>query len=511
MDSPEGPLPPEVEPILHSPPPINRRALVTQGLIWTGMLQVFLAGANFASMLVLVRLLSPAEFGRATAATGILAVINCFNCSYFVAQALQLHEGQEPDWAAHWSAGFYIQFALFVVCNVIASVCWILPAYHPMAGLLHVASIGLLIDCPNQISLTSLRRELNYPTLRLVQAVCTVVTVVSSISLALWGAGAFALIVGSNVLHGVPQGLYLLIVRKWRPPLHWWRWPKWRDYQQPLRFGAQLSGSAMLTAARGLFESGVLPATVGYQAVGLLNRAQVLFSTTVGRAAALLVETVYPLLPRSAGNREQFSQHATLFVQTMLLVTVPGAIFVGMEGPQLSRLLYGAKWIAADPLILPGTLFAWAVSTVLVFATVLQAQNKLRLAFLSGVVAAALCLPAILSVIAAANIYTYAWVGAAGQVIAAIVVIWLGSPSLETNWFRKTMLPPLVSGMAGFAILLMSGQWAQSLRPSVQLTVGAVLFATTLLFMMRFLFREELWAVIVHLPASHVMTVLLHL
>jgi len=155
-------------------------------------------GANFVSMIVLVRLLPPTEYGRAAAATGILALINCFNCSYFIAQALQLHEGEEPDWSAHWTAGFYIQLGLFIACNVIALACWMLPAYRPMAVLLHVASIGLLIDCPNQISLTRLRRDLDYRTLRLVQGVCTLVTVISSISLALAGAGAVALVVGSN-------------------------------------------------------------------------------------------------------------------------------------------------------------------------------------------------------------------------------------------------------------------------------------------------------------------------
>src|SRR5205085_12401136 len=109
-----------------------------------------------------------------------------------------------------------------------------------------------------------------------------------------------------------------------------------------------------------------------------------------------VVETVYPLLPRSAGNPQQFSRHATLFVQTMLLVSIPGAVFVGIEGPTLSRVLYGAKWVAADPLILPSTIFAWSISTVLIFATVLQARNQLRLAFISSLIPTVSCLPALL-------------------------------------------------------------------------------------------------------------------
>ena len=252
MDSPAGPLPPEDGSTSDVAASTDRRALITRGIVWNSAFQVFLVGTSFVSMLVLVRLLSPAEFGRATAATGVLALINCFNCSYFIAQAIQLREGEEPDWGAHWQAGCYIQFALFMICNGVAGLAWLFAAYRPIALLLHVASIGLLVDCPNQIAVTALRRDMDFRRLRLLQAACTIITVISSVSLAFVGAGAYALIIGSNVLHGIPQGAYWLGVRKWRPPPHWWSWPDWRAYRAPLRFGAQLSGSAMLTAARGM-------------------------------------------------------------------------------------------------------------------------------------------------------------------------------------------------------------------------------------------------------------------
>ena len=128
MDSPAGPLPPEDGSTPDVAASTDRRALITRGIVWNSAFQVFLVGTSFVSMLVLVRLLSPAEFGRATAATGVLALINCFNCSYFIAQAIQLREGEEPDWGAHWQAGFYIQFVLFMICNGVAGLAWLFAA-----------------------------------------------------------------------------------------------------------------------------------------------------------------------------------------------------------------------------------------------------------------------------------------------------------------------------------------------------------------------------------------------
>ena len=78
------------------------RSLIARGLVWNSLSQVFLALLNFASTLFLVRILSPAEFGQAAAVTGFLALLNCFSCSQFITQAIQLHDGETPDWDAHW-------------------------------------------------------------------------------------------------------------------------------------------------------------------------------------------------------------------------------------------------------------------------------------------------------------------------------------------------------------------------------------------------------------------------
>ncbi len=490
--------------------PIETRSLIARGIIWNSAFQVFLVGISFVSMLVLVRLLSPKEYGRAAAVTGVFAVINCFNCGAFIAQAIQLPTGKEPDWTAHWRAGFQIQFLLCLVCNAVAGVAWLLPAYRPIAPILHVASIGLLIDVPSQVAGVRLRRAMNFRTLRLVHAAATIVTVVSGITLALIGAGAYALIISSNVLHGAAFGFYLLIIERWRPSGSWFGLPDWTAYRAPMRFGAQQSGSAVMAAARGLLESLVIAPLLGYEALGLLNRAQVLFTTTVGRVTVLVIETVYPMLPRSAADPAQFARHATLFVQTMLLLSIPGAIFVGLEGPQLSRLLYGAKWAAADPLIWPGTIFAWGVATVLVFAAVLQAQNRLRLAFLASVITASFCLPAISVAALGGGTVSYAWGLAFGQTAATLVVVKLGSTNLQRDWFQRAAVPPAVAAAAASTLVLtshISGE--QSVIAS--LCGESLLYGFAAVLLLRLLFVKELREVTLRIPAARWFRLLLRL
>lgn len=464
------------------------------------MLQVFLLIASFLSMIVLVRLLSPGAYGRVAAVNGVLALVNCFSCGNFIAQAVQLQEGETPDWGAHWNAGFYIQIGLFVGCNLVAASCWFIAPYRPMALLLHVASLGFPFDLANQMGLTHLRRDLNYRALRLVQAACTLVTAVSSITLALLGAGAFALIIGYNLLHGVPFGIYLLLIRKWRPPAGWWRWPDWGNYCTQLKFGGQLSGAAGLAAARGMLEATVLPATIGFAAVGLLNRAQVLFSTTGGRVSSLVVDTVYPLLPRSAGNAEQFARHATLFVSGPLFISIPSMVFVALNGSLLSRLLYGQKWVAADPLILPATIFVWAASTGLLFIAVLQARNELRLALMSNVVLAVSTLPAMLVAVGVGGSLSYSWALALGQIVSVCTVAKTSSNLLKGHWFRNGIFPSIMAATAGGLSLILLKLLLPTLAIVSSLLIQSFVFTGVVALVHRCFFPTLLREIILRLP-----------
>lgn len=482
--------------------PHSRGKLIAHGVFWNSGFQVFLVAVNFASMLVLVRIISPGEYGRATAATGIFAVLNCFNCSSFIGQAIQLSGREEPDWQAHWRAGFYIQLALTLLCNLVAGLAWLFPAYRPIAPLLHLASLGLLVDAPNQLSLTMLRRDMNFRRLRLTNALGVLVTAAASMGLGLKGAGAFALILGANVLHGLPFGIDLLWVRKWRPAPGWWRWPDWAGYRKPLRFGGQMSAVALLTVTRGMLESLVLPQALGYEAMGLLNRAQVLFATTFGRVVGLILETVYPLLPRSADHPPQFARHATLVVQAMLLFSIPGAVFVAYDGPALSRLLYGVKWAAADPLIFPGTILGWGLAAVLVFGTILLTANRLKLSFAVSLITVCLSVPAILVAAFGGGLLAYVWAMVAGQSIAVLVSGRLASRLLETGWVKRAVLPPVVAALFGGVTLYLLAGLPLELNVVARLLIHSALFGLTAAVTVRYGFPAELRTVVARLPGG---------
>jgi PST family polysaccharide transporter len=453
-------------------------------------------------MMILVRIIPPAEYGRFGAALGLLALLNSFNFVGFVAQALQLPDGQEPDWSLHWSAGLYIQMSLMVVCHGLAALCWLAPGYRAIAPLLHLAAFGLVLDWPAQLWTAMLRREMDFRRLKVLHACSTTLSLLVTVIAGLAGCGAYAIVLGGNVVTPLPLAVDLLLVRRWRPGPDWWGWPDWARYRPALRFGLQQSGSALLGATRGAIESMVLPGAVGFVAMGLLNRSRALFTNTIGRVWHILVETGYPLLPRYVGDPKLYARHATLFCQILMLVLLPGALYLGLEGPALSRLLYGERWIAADPLLWPGALAGLGLGLFGAGSSVLLAASRLRSCLLLDALAAGLSVPIIAVAWAGGGIGAYAWAVAAGQLAVGTIALSVASSRLAAHWVHSALVPPAVGSLLAIAAVVILERSGVVSAPIPRLCLATCLYGLTVAAALRRLFPGPLATLLSGVPGG---------
>lgn len=465
-------------------PSSTRRAVLTHGVAWNAISEGAQVALNIAAMLVLVRIIPPGEYGKATAATSVLVFLSSFSASGLLQHALQLHEGEEPDWTLHWHAALVVQGTLFLVANAIAGLYWFLPAYRPAAPLLHAGSLGCLLNLPHLVAYQMLQRELDFRRSRLGLIVSSLANTLTAVALGVAGFGAWAIVLGAQVMGLVPLSAYLLLVRRWRPAGPWVAWPDWRRHAPSLRFGGLQMAMAFLATLRGSLEAAVLPGTAGFAAIGLLGRATGLHAQTVGRVTAVFKDTIAPLLPRSAGDPATYARHATMVVQATLLAALPGAVAIGLLGPEFSRVLYGRKWISADPLIWPAALAALGLGTFGIALFVVQAAGRLRATLVLAVAEAVVVAPLSLVTTAGASIVEYAWLAAAAECAAAVVGCLVAARHLAAGWAWSILAPALTAAGAGAAAVLAvvphTATWPEGARLAVHLPLYLVAAAVGL-------------------------------
>jgi len=485
-----------------APAAASHRALVTRGLAWNGVFQVFQTVLGFAVTMALVRLMPPSEYGKSGAVVGALALLNSFGAQVFLAHALQHGDGEEPDWSRYWSGALWLQAGHALLCQALAGGCWLLPVYRPIAPLLHVAGIGLLLQAPAHLATVRLRRDMDYRRLRILSAIAALGTAAVTLGLGLAGAGAWALVLGANVLLSVPLVVDLLLVQRFRPRDGWLRAPDLAGLRPAIHFGLRQGAGALLWAARAAVPAAVLPATLGYDALGLLGRAAGIYQSSAARVVSVLLETVYPLLPRWARERERYARHATLLLQAVAWIAIPSALFLLLAGPDVSRVLYGLRWAAADPVIFPAALGTLAVLLCTACASALLGVDRLRACLVLDTVGAALALPTIAVTLVGGRLATYAWALGVAQLAGAAVALAATAPLLARGWWRRVLLAPLAGSLVGGAGAWLVERSLVAHSVGLRLPLAAATFAALLVATLRLLDPPSLAALLAVIPGG---------
>src|SRR5262249_19618691 len=120
-------------------------------LLWGGGFTIVRDIAQFGVMLVLVRLLSPSDYGSYALAQSIIGFLSVFSFGTLVLHALQLRDPAEIDWQAHFTAAVVINT---ILCAVTIVAAWILSLnqhYKDAAVPLAALSLVFLVEIPGSL------------------------------------------------------------------------------------------------------------------------------------------------------------------------------------------------------------------------------------------------------------------------------------------------------------------------------------------------------------------------
>lgn len=448
---------------------------ITRSVRWAFVESLASAAASLASVLVLARLLGPAEFGLAGLAVAVWAIVH----SAFLAG---LPDALVRAPSAHTrltDAVFWTAVAIGLGCAALTGLVGLivgfvgdarLGALIAVQGLANVA-IGFA-TAPTGMLLRKLRtRALVNRTL-----VAKLAGLAVSVALAVNGAGAWAVVLGNLALQGA-AALQLLATMR-RPRL------RWRDpllvptLKVGIVSGAQQTIGTLST--RGFILA--FGAVYGAYAVGLFNFALRLVEESCG----LVITTLRRVTVTGfAAAKRQGLDPRPLFVRgTNAIGWATAPLFLGgaAVAPDAVALLFGAQWLGAVP-ALQLMLAMWVVraTRMLVNAIMLvEGRQATLVAYaLAGLVLTALAFAASLPFGVAWTVASYA-VTLVGAVFGGAA--FARATGLGAGVQLRAPLVPIVLAlaMAGAVTSLRLGplaDWPLAWRLAGEILVGLLVFA----------------------------------
>jgi O-antigen/teichoic acid export membrane protein len=478
-------------PAEHGSDPQALQAHVARGLSWTIVDIWGRQALNLAVFVVLARLLTPEAFGLVA-----LAAVFVLFAQVFVDQGLGDALIQRPELTrrqidtAFWVAmatGSGLTLAGVLLAIPIAAVLQ-QPDLQPI---LQVLSLTLVLAAPTSIQTGLMRRELAFRSLALRALAAAVGGGVVGVVMALWGAGAWAL-VGQQVAASLISVVALWRLSPWRPA---WQ-VSWTDFRQLFSFGANVVGSDTLRYFSRNTDNLLIGVVLGPIPLGFYAVAYRILDVTQTVLVNVARKITFPAFSRLQGDRDRMRAAYLRVSRASSFVILPGYIGLALVAPELIVLLFGHRWAESGPVAGVLLLIGPVLSVGAFSDSMLNAAGHPEVVFrfrlitmVTNVIGFAIAVPfGILAVASAFVVRAY--------LLLPLGLVWTrryaGIPIRPyLAQFRSTFVATVVMAVAVVAVkLLVAGHISSSLLLLVELPVGAAAFLASIWLLDRSLVRE---------------------
>lgn len=454
--------------------PLGERDLderVARGMRWSVVNTVLLRLGSLAAGVVVLRLLSPAEFGVYGAALVVVTTLLSMN-ELGVSLAIVRRDGDVrgiaptvATLALVTSAALYL--AAFLAAPWLAEVLGA-PGAEAMV---RVLALCVLVDAVAAVPVQALARDFAQGRRLVIDVVAFVVTTALTVTLAVGGAGAWALVWGF-VAGNVVAGSLAVALAPWRVRPGF----DMRTARELLGFGLPLAGSSLLLFALMNIDYVVVGNTLGATALGLYLAAFALCSWPVN-----LVSATIRRVSLAAFSRTEVEQggRPRAFVETLrgaLVLTVPMCTGLAVFAEDLLTTLYGTAWAPAAAALRPLALLAATRVVVELAYDYLVSVDHNRSNLLVQGVWLALLAPAL---VVGARLDGIRGVGRAHALVAVLVllvtVVVVSRAGVHTGHLLRAVARPVLGAVPMAAVGLLVLALVPGMLPA--LLVGGVLSA----------------------------------
>lgn len=355
----------------HEPQSKNEiRDATLNGLRWIVIARPVVEVMLVGSMVVLARLITPAEFGHFAVATLIsgLGVVSAAAVTTALTQRPELDRAHQQAGVALALAGGLLLFGL----TLIAADIIVTPTFGARtAYLVRISSPGTLIAAFGAVPIATLQRRLEFRRLSVIDVASSGWRAFGSVGLALGGLGGTALVLG--VVGGIAVATALAYA--WAPsPL-----PRFsrRPVREVMNYGLPAWMAAVSWIGFQNCDYAIVGARLGAVQAGYYFRAYTLGVEYQKKVSQVMATVGFPVLARSRSN-DEMSEIRAHMVRLLTVSMFPLLALLAVVAPVAVPWLFGPEW---GPAVAPTQVLAIGGAATLVIDAVgaaLMAAGRAR-------------------------------------------------------------------------------------------------------------------------------------
>jgi O-antigen/teichoic acid export membrane protein len=310
-------------------------------------------------MMVVARLLTPAEFGLVAMVTAVTGVYDLFRDGGLSAAAIQQVIVTEEQKSALFWVNMAIGGLLSLLCLLTAP---ILVHFYNEPRLFWVTialSAGFICNSAGVQHSAILQRELRYEALTIIDLLSILVSTLVAVVMATEGFGYWSLVVSAIVSPAAYTAMTLLIVR-WRPG-----WPsRTAEVGSMLRFGGTVTLNNLVVYIAYNLDKVLLGRFWGADVLGFYSRACQVINIPTSQLNAAVGGVAFSALARLQDDPARYKNYFLKGYSLVIAMTAPITLFSAVFADDIIRIILGPQWSDA------ATTFRLLTPTVLFFGVI---------------------------------------------------------------------------------------------------------------------------------------------
>ncbi len=319
---------------------------VRKSLLYTFASANTVAGLQFATSLVIARLLSPAELGIYSVAAvfiGIAQLLRDLGAPSYVVQAPTI---EPPVLRAAFAVSLVGSWTLAAVLALASSVIADFYGEPRVREIMLVLSLNFVVSPFGVITLSVANREMRFRATAAIGVAGAIVSSLVAIFLAAAEMGPVSLAWGA--VAGT-TATFLLSLKLRRPDIPWL--PSFYGCLSIVRFGSPLAGSGILRFLSGSSPELLLGRLISMEAVGLYGRAAGLDKFMANSLNRVLAPVLLPWLSKLVRESEPLREAYSRVSSLVTGVLWPAYLVLAITAEPLILVLFGDQWTAAARLV----------------------------------------------------------------------------------------------------------------------------------------------------------------
>ncbi len=354
-----------------SPSREELRTAAAHGVRWSAISRPIIEVIQLGSIVILARLIVPAEFGR-YAIAGIAAELAKVLVAAGLSNALIQRKTLDREHAQTGMAlGLIVGFALTVLTLAVAGLI-VVPVFGARTALFVALMAPLcLIESVVTVPVATLRRRLAFRRLSELEILNTVVRVAVCLALALVGLGGEALVLGVVAGALVPGVIAWISAPPPLPRLHR------AAARELLHYAIPMSLSTISWVGFGNVDYAIIGARLGPLRTGYYYRAYTLAVEYQGKIGLLMNQVGFPVLAR-AKDRDEVGRLYGQMIRMLTIAIFPLLVLLAIAAPVAVPFIFGPRWI---PAVVPTQILAVGGASMIIFngvGTVFMATGRVR-------------------------------------------------------------------------------------------------------------------------------------